>query len=1763
MPEYTSALTESTTEIRRSQNDAAMVNSNLYLSRNGEAPGRSPNGSHDRHGERPSWKKHKQNQQKSGNQYDAEKRRQVVQERAVSNREHVQSRMDDSQQRFSEDSSNSMVNTITEWHTTVSQPSQSKKPLANSWITKGTSSKKETDKLQKPELTGLAQLYGGYESVPLDLRSKEAGERFESVDETRNNNEEILMQRDENLFQKDTQDQIDFTIGPGRSNRSGVNRVTKTVDLSLPRNGEEWEADELKLAEQKIVTYEQQPVDTSNQTTTYVEYVESEKKAAVSETQANDYSVQKAIRFLPTPPSTKFNARHSVNRRQPILSYGTKRHNTEKETSVQGRHRKSITQDSINRLSQPPRRVLEKLPQLRRNVQNLRASKSLADLEDQKLQPRLAYSQKDEQYGQAQLKLEYYQQKKKERKPIDQESVDRLSQPSPRYLSYRRLEEVYQNRLEDVILKRPESRRNRILFGPLTKARPRLKRNSTLDEWELNYLKSKKAQLSKTSKNSQQSTSRSYNSNGRKIDWKKKEQFYLDKIKEIRRQQIREKKLQKILNKHGKVYTSARHRSRSFERERVKRAKTRSRSRSVSRPQKDLTRNRTLQKGSKANKNTAGIQARIPRLRSAAPRPRSQISNREKFGRRVERGRSRTREAQNPNRRASKERGATPQSHTQNKLKTRGSYSVTWPPQIRRRSASKQKNSQSQGKHTIQKTNLKTKTLKKTSQHILEKELPKQLPSIIKKPSKLLARKSSASRKPPKRIRFVTPKDKKMLGSYHFGNYYEEPPSTPRIRRSSKYANTPSRLLDHFKKSSSRTWSHRQDKEDCPPYNDVWNRNVPRVKKKQVTTYRNIRRSPPGSAVRRKKSGRQNMYPERMQQSRYDYAHQERNPDFDRELDQFRQRRYNMSSSQNDDQNYDHYNFHQEIYGTPRVGSRKQDIGHRSTIAKSTKSSLRRGLHPESDMKTVVPTSQPGMNPVQGMSPIRVMRPVRKVPHEHENLMYSGRQSVLNDKSPPGMSSKTNYNDDESVVGSLHSTRSLPARIEPIRRVNSDRHTPKPANQRSVAYMENQNVMQPSGFSPRSLHSMTEPIRSSVVETYTTEEVTDRSDDYVANRSMMQPSPKSTTIPHKQSDLERINEDLPTNQSDDFSIQTQRRNTQSSRRARKGLHQSNNNNHLDTPDSMAHSISSLRLSDTKDDKPGGIAGLDKTEDTNQDGVRPMIMSTEEPFEDMAERRSSYTNDSDETLDLDLPMARPKMSSSTEAFHIDHAKWPMHRFERNGGLACLVRASPLHLDDMKQGLRLVDRIPQEVSDRLPPLPFMDFDLDESVAISPMQLTWEHPQKKPPDMEEPIYLLLPLNRELYNENLQQVLFLYTSDLQEWRYAQGRPTRLPIDNKEYDFLEVIIHDPFRYIIFDIKARFIEDVRTIPAGGGVCFQVEPLDMNELDLSLLIPSMNAMQACAVSPIIKVSASEPTKRPLSVFVPKPGHSLYGSHKLGLKCRLQDLRSQKVYLFTKDRQLMRYQVDGALQREFANEYEFQINIRKAGGCAYAFLVLEGTQPQSVKSNDDQAFLHIDNLKTLASEIEPDGRKVGRLGEQLLNLNTMREIERQQKSSDPSAVRSTAFKVLRRWRNQNAKEDEGASVRHLVLTFREIGMAKEAVYLQRSYKDYLLSSEGNRLGVVLEEIKSCPTVLIHWKDLGQSLGLPQSDLRQMDSQRRDLRKRCSTVLKKAFELFRQEEQFYRDILIRYLQGLHHIGCPRIAASIERRHLDKFYGNNAAAS
>lgn len=61
---------------------------------------------------------------------------------------------------------------------------------------------------------------------------------------------------------------------------------------------------------------------------------------------------------------------------------------------------------------------------------------------------------------------------------------------------------------------------------------------------------------------------------------------------------------------------------------------------------------------------------------------------------------------------------------------------------------------------------------------------------------------------------------------------------------------------------------------------------------------------------------------------------------------------------------------------------------------------------------------------------------------------------------------------------------------------------------------------------------------------------------------------------------------------------------------------------------------------------------------------------------------------------------------------------------------------------------------------------------------------------------------------------------------------------------------------------------------------------MNETDLYRLLPVQMATQAKAVSPVIKITSSQPTKKFLSVFVPKPGYSTLGSVKLGLRTRIQ-------------------------------------------------------------------------------------------------------------------------------------------------------------------------------------------------------------------------------------------------------------------------------------
>jgi hypothetical protein len=82
-------------------------------------------------------------------------------------------------------------------------------------------------------------------------------------------------------------------------------------------------------------------------------------------------------------------------------------------------------------------------------------------------------------------------------------------------------------------------------------------------------------------------------------------------------------------------------------------------------------------------------------------------------------------------------------------------------------------------------------------------------------------------------------------------------------------------------------------------------------------------------------------------------------------------------------------------------------------------------------------------------------------------------------------------------------------------------------------------------------------------------------------------------------------------------------------------------------------------------------------------------------------------------------------------------------------------------------------------------------------------------------------------------------------------------------------------------------------------------------------------------------------------------------------------------------------------------------------------------------------------------------------------------------------------------------------------------------------------------VFDELKSCPAVMVNWQSLGRALGLSDRELRQIavDSGG-DLRRRCLGVLRRSFDLMKDEEQFNRDILQRYIDALVKIGCPNIA-------------------
>ena len=56
---------------------------------------------------------------------------------------------------------------------------------------------------------------------------------------------------------------------------------------------------------------------------------------------------------------------------------------------------------------------------------------------------------------------------------------------------------------------------------------------------------------------------------------------------------------------------------------------------------------------------------------------------------------------------------------------------------------------------------------------------------------------------------------------------------------------------------------------------------------------------------------------------------------------------------------------------------------------------------------------------------------------------------------------------------------------------------------------------------------------------------------------------------------------------------------------------------------------------------------------------------------------------------------------------------------------MVRASPKVIEEVKKNLVLVDGLSREDQVRMPVLPANEFDADEHIVLSPMQLHWQYP------------------------------------------------------------------------------------------------------------------------------------------------------------------------------------------------------------------------------------------------------------------------------------------------------------------------------------------------------------------------------------------------------------------------------------------------------
>lgn len=691
----------------------------------------------------------------------------------------------------------------------------------------------------RKRLTGLAKVYGSERAIPVYLQNQyresfqprdyEPDEFYYHESGFNNNNGGIGDNKASQENPSFGDEHVEFIVGPGYQHPSVKKQSNKPKDKQRTDHRGEGST----VVKEYILhrdndggEYFEEYSPPADETITRTEY----------RTEISGEEVNQGQRYSPGPQSANFRGRRLVNKPEPRLAHSTKKQDKEKVT-VDIHQGASINKETIERLSQPRYQLIQEPLVEPQALKKTWKSKSLSDLR-QIEQPRLAYSRL-ENYDDLKLaEQEYYDRKNQEKRPINQEAVDRLSQPSKRYLDYRRLEDQYRHQLEETIKNRPKPKRRRRLFsqGDIPNQGVAYPRDKTLDEWEHYYQNSKKSGKSKEISDPIDKLSKA---NQKHFNWQWKQKYYLNKINQAQKKQAQEKQKRKSLNKfkdlsgirskseeRGRARarnrsTSQRSRSlsNSLDRERQGRVDhpkpwnspvkksgitNRGRSRTRKAPLQEKrcnsgsrsSKERDQERGPRRNKDHSHLKFRSQSLKESSPRTRSlsrdtprsrSLSKSTPTSRSQSRNtaRSRSQSRNTPENRSLSRNTPRSRSHSRNSISPRRSEDkkadeVPKENQIERK---RENHSKKQGKtkSILQKSRSRSNSRSRSksphpvNQPTSSSQVPQLPPVSIKKPKTIVkSGKSKGKKHPGKRIRFATPEGKKMANTFVYEGQYDD-----------------------------------------------------------------------------------------------------------------------------------------------------------------------------------------------------------------------------------------------------------------------------------------------------------------------------------------------------------------------------------------------------------------------------------------------------------------------------------------------------------------------------------------------------------------------------------------------------------------------------------------------------------------------------------------------------------------------------------------------------------------------------------------------------------------------------------------------------------------------------------------------------------------------------------------------------------------------------------------------------------------------------